>query len=100
MNRTVTSISHVPGKYFDHANHKGADQPAHQRSLISAFVIRSLDSVMNSLAKSNFSKFLLVSVAEQVWLSFTCSKHPKTGFLMTSFVRLYHLRSNFHFMQI
>ena len=28
------------------ANHKGTDQPAHPRSLISAFVIRFLESTM------------------------------------------------------
>ena len=36
-----------------YANNKGADQPAHPRSLISAFVIRCLDSIMS-----------LVSIAE------------------------------------
>ena len=36
------------------ANHKGADQPAHPRSLISAFVIRLLDSNITRLATSEF----------------------------------------------
>ena len=32
------------------ANNKGADQPAHPRSLISAFVIRCLESIICKLA--------------------------------------------------
>ena len=30
-----------------YATSKGADQPAHSRSLISAFVVRSLDSIIS-----------------------------------------------------
>ena len=30
-----------------YANNKGADQPAHPRSLISAFVVRCLDSIIS-----------------------------------------------------
>ena len=30
---------------MSYANNKGADQPAHPRSLISAFVVRCLDSI-------------------------------------------------------
>ena len=30
-----------------HANNKGADQPANPRSLISALVVRSLDSIIS-----------------------------------------------------
>ena len=33
-------------------NNKGADQPAHPRSLISAFVIRFLESIISKLATS------------------------------------------------
>ena len=32
------------------ANNKGADKPAHPRSLISAYVIRSLESIISQLA--------------------------------------------------
>ena len=39
-----------------YANNKGADQPAHQRSLISAFVVRYLDSIICVLAKSEISR--------------------------------------------
>ena len=38
---------------MSYANNKGADQPAHPRSLISAFVVRCLDSIIspNSIAE-------------------------------------------------
>ena len=39
------------------ANKTGADQPAHPRSLISAFVIRLLESFISRLATSQFSNF-------------------------------------------
>ena len=32
---------------MSHTNNKGADQPAHSRSLISAFVVRCLDSIIS-----------------------------------------------------
>ena len=34
---------------MSYANNKGADQPAHPRNLISAFVVRCLDSIIISL---------------------------------------------------
>ena len=39
------------------ASNKGADKPAHLRSLISAFVIRLLESTITRLAKSEISIF-------------------------------------------
>ena len=39
-----------------HANNKGADQPAHSRSLISAFVVRCLDSIIPLLALAKISR--------------------------------------------
>ena len=39
------------------ANNTGADQPAHPRSLISAFVISSLESIISRLATSEISIF-------------------------------------------
>ena len=39
------------------ANNTGADQPAHLRSLISAFVIRFLKSVISKLATSEILVF-------------------------------------------
>ena len=62
------------------ANNKGADQPAHTRSLISAFVIRFLESTIYDLATSEFSIFQLVSIAEETGLKLALSDTPKTGF--------------------
>ena len=39
------------------ANNKDADQPAHPRSLIIAFVIRLFESTISSLATSEISNF-------------------------------------------
>ena len=39
------------------ANNKGADQPAHPRSLISALVIRLLESMIFRLATTEISVF-------------------------------------------
>ena len=59
------------------ANNTGADQPAHPRSLISAFVIRVLESTISKLATSEISVFKLVSVASTTGFSLALS----TGFL-------------------
>ena len=40
-----------------YANNKGADQPAHQHSLISAFGVHFLDSIIPILAKSKLLRF-------------------------------------------
>ena len=40
-----------------YANNKGADQPAHPRSLISTFIIRSLDSIISLVSRSEISRF-------------------------------------------
>ena len=65
------------------ANNKGADQPVHPHSLISAFVIPLLESIISILATSESSYFKLVSKAEQAGLHLTFSETPKTGFLAT-----------------
>ena len=51
-----------------------ADQPAHPCSLISAFVVRCLDSVMSLVSVSKISSLMLASVAEQASLSLTWSE--------------------------
>ena len=56
------------------ANNKGRDQPGHPRSLISAFVIHCLDSIISIRVKSRISRLKLVSVAKQTGLSLTCPK--------------------------
>ena len=50
------TIEPVHGKMclMSYANNKGADQPAHPRSLISAFVVRCLDSIISLDSKPEF----------------------------------------------
>ena len=48
-----------------YANNKGADQPAHLRSLISVFVVCGQDSITPVVAKSKISRLWLVSVVSQ-----------------------------------
>ena len=64
-----------------YANNKGADQPAHLRSLISTFVVRCLDNIISLVSIFAISCLWLASVAEQTGLSLTWSKTSKTGFL-------------------
>ena len=56
-------------------------QSGHQRSLINAFVIPFLKSIISKLATSKISIFLLVSVAEQTGLNLTLSEALMTGFV-------------------
>ena len=65
------------------ANNTGADQPAHPRRLISAYVIPFLKCIISKLASREISIFYLVSVAEETGLNLTLSETPKTGFLAT-----------------
>ena len=58
-------LSHVMRKPV-FANNKGADQPAHPRSLISDFVVHCLDNVISILAIPEMS---WASIAEQAGLS-------------------------------
>ena len=62
------------------ANNKGADQPAHPRRLISAFVIRFLESTISKLATSEISIFQLVPVAEETGLRLALSQTPEDRF--------------------
>ena len=64
-------------------NNTGAVQPAHLRRLISAFVIRFLESIISKHSTREISIFYLVSVAEETGLILTLSGPPKTGFLAT-----------------
>ena len=65
------------------ANNKGADRPGHQGRMISAFVIRLLESIISKLATGKISIFLLVSVATETNLRITLSETPKTGFVVS-----------------
>ena len=68
---------------MSYANNKGADQPAHPRSLISTFIVRCLDNIISLVSISKTAKRYKVSVGEQAGLSITWSHTPKTGFLVT-----------------
>ena len=59
-----------------YANNKGADQPAHSRSLISTFVVRCLDSIIPLVSISENSRLQTVCVAEQAGLSLPWSENP------------------------
>ena len=52
------------------------DHPAHSRSLISAFVFRSLKSIYLNLQNAKFIILSFASVAEQVGLSLAWSQTP------------------------
>ena len=56
------------------ANNSGADQPAHPRSLISAFVICDLESTRSKPATSEIS---VVSVAEETGFSLVFVGNPE-----------------------
>ena len=62
------------------ANNKGADQPAHPRSLISTFVVRCLDSIISLVFISETSSLYLVSVAAQAGLCLDWSETPEDTF--------------------
>ena len=65
---------------MSYATNKGVDQPAHPRSLISAFVVRGLDSVRSLVSVIKISSPLLAPVAEQASLSLTWSETPEDTF--------------------
>ena len=52
-NKWATSWENM---FMPYANNKGADQPAHPRSLISAFVVRCLDGIIPLLAIAEISR--------------------------------------------
>ena len=58
----------------------------HPRSLISAFVVRCLDSIIPPVSISEISRLQTVSIAVQASLSLTWSEIPKTGFLVTMLI--------------
>ena len=69
--------------FMPHTNKKDADQPAHPRSLISAFVVRCLCIIIPLVSISEMSGLYLASVAAQAFLGLTWPQTPKTGFLVT-----------------
>ena len=61
-------------------NNRGADQFAHPRSPISAFVVRCLDSTIHLVSISEISSLYIASVTAQASLSLIWLQTPKTGF--------------------
>ena len=76
----INEPGHEKTCLMSYANNKGADQPAHSRSLISAFIVRSLDSVICTVSVTKISSLVLASVAEQASLSLTRSETPEDTF--------------------
>ena len=71
------------------ANNKGTDQLAHRRSLISAFAIHLLKSIILKLAPSKISLFYLVSVAEKAVFGMIFSETLKTGFVASMLIYIH-----------
>ena len=70
-----------------YANNKGADQPAHPRSLISAFVVRCLDSRIPIVSISEISSLCLASAAVQTCLCLTWSQTRRHVFLVMKLIK-------------
>ena len=79
---------------MSYANNKGADQPAHTRILISAFVVHCLDSVMYLVSVTKIPSLCLASLAAQAGLRLIWLEIPKTGFLVTRLMYLNWTRNN------
>ena len=77
---TINELGHEKTCLMLYANNKGADQPAHPRSLISVFVVRCLDSVMSLVSVTKISSLMLVSVAAQAGLCLAWSETPEDTF--------------------
>ena len=71
---------HAKTCLMPYANNKGADQPAHPRSLISTIIIRRLDSSTPLVVIFEIWRLQLASVAEQSGLNLTWSKIPEDTF--------------------
>ena len=62
------------------ANNKDADQSVHPRSLISAFVVRCLDSIIALDSIAEIPRLYLASVAAQAGLCLAWSETPEDTF--------------------
>ena len=71
------------------ANNKGTDQLVHPRSLISAFAIHKLNSIVFKLAPSEISLFYLVSVAEKAGFGMILSETLKTDFVASMLIYIH-----------
>ena len=63
-----------------YANNKNPDQPVHQHSLISIFIILSLDKIVPTDFIPKISRLLLAAEAKQAGLSLAWSQTPKDMF--------------------
>ena len=72
--------------FMPYVNNKGTDQPAHPRSLISAFVFRCLDSIIHLVSIPEISSLYLASVTLQAGLSLPWLQTLKTGFLTSRLI--------------
>ena len=63
LNIYIYDPGHEKMCLMSYANNKGADQPAHPRSLISAFVVRCFDSLKSLDSIAKISRLYLASVA-------------------------------------
>ena len=61
----TNELGHEKICLMSYANNKGVDQPAHPRSLISAFVVCCLDSIISLDSIAKISRLQLASVAAQ-----------------------------------
>ena len=55
-NMIINEPGHEKMCLMSYANNKGADQPAHPRSLISAFIVRCVDSIICRGSKAEISR--------------------------------------------
>ena len=67
-------------RVMSYANNKGADQPAHPHSLISAFVVCCLDTLISLDSIAEISRLYLASVAAQASLCLAWSETPEDTF--------------------
>ena len=65
---------------MSYVNNKAADQPAHPRSLISAFVVRCLESIISLDSIAEISRVKLASVAVKAGLCLAWSETPEDMF--------------------
>ena len=65
---------------MSYANNKGTDQPAHPRSLISAFIVPCSDSIISLDSIAEISRLQLASVVAQAGLCLAWSETPEDTF--------------------
>ena len=65
---------------MSYTNNKGADQPAHPRRLISAFIVCCLDIIISLDFIAEISRLWLASVAAQACLCQAWSETPEDTF--------------------